>query len=118
VPGVPPELKLLLDSLVAQIQQIQQRTDTIQTYVQAELDKSRQVSEIDALKTVQSVQQEQIQRMKEEITELKKELHDMTDTILKSQQEGFRRTIAVQGAILLTVVTALIGLAVKFFFHG
>lgn len=100
MPPIPTELKLLLDSLIAQIQQLQTRSDAI-----------------DALRNIQGVQEERIRRMSEEINELKAQLNETKEAILKNQQENFRRTIYVQGSILFLVLSTVIGIAVKFLFH-
>lgn len=116
MPPLPPELKLLLDNLIAQIQQQQARNDALHTSIQGEIDKLKQATEIDALRTTQSVQQEQIRAMSEEIEKLSTQLEKMQETILKNQQDNFRRTIAVQGSILFLILTTVIGVAVKFLF--
>ena len=72
---------------------------------------------IDAVKIVQSAQQEQISSMKNEINDLKQQLKDAKDEILKNQQETYKRIIYVQGSILLLILTAVIGLLIKTFFH-
>lgn len=117
MPPLPSELKMLLDSLIAQIQQVQQRSDTLQTYLQAELDKVRQATEIDALKNTQAVQQEQIRVTSDEIKDLKQQLRETKDEILKAQQDQFKRTIAVQGSLLFLILSTVIGIAVKLLFH-
>lgn len=100
MPPIPSELKLLLDSLIAQIQQLQTRSDAI-----------------DALRNVQSVQEERIRSMSEEITELKQQLKEMREAIIKSQEDIARRTIYVQGSILFLILSTVVGIAVKLVFH-
>ena len=100
MPPLPPELKLLLDSLIAQIQQLQTRSDAI-----------------DALRNTQSVQEERIRNMSEEITELKAQLKETREAIIRSQQDIARRTIYVQGTILFLILSTVIGIAVKLLFH-
>ena len=117
MPPIPSELRLLLDNLIAQVQQQQARTDTMQTYMQAELDKLRQGTDLDMLKNIQSVQEEKIRRMSEEVNELKKQLQETKDEIIKSQKDSARRTIYVQGTLLMLILSTVIGIAVKLIFH-
>lgn len=116
MPPVTPELKLLLDNVLAQIQQLSTRSDTLQTYIQAELDKLKHGTEIDGLKSTQAVQQEKIENMSDEIAELKKQLEDTKREILQNQQDNFKRTIYVQSSILLLILSTVIGVVVKVFF--
>lgn len=97
---IPAELKLLLDSLIAQIQQLQTRSDAI-----------------DVLRNTQSVQEERIRAMSEEITELKAQLKETREAIINSQQAIARRTIYVQGSILFLILSTVVGIAVKLLFH-
>lgn len=114
MPPLPPEMKMLLDNLSAQILQTQTRAEGLQSYVQAELEKLRQ--EKVELTRLQSAQQEQIKAMAEDIQDLKKQLADTQDIILKNQQANFRRIIYVQGSILFLILSTVIGVIVKLLF--
>jgi hypothetical protein len=116
MPPIQPEIKLLLDNLMAQIQQTQTRADTMQAYIQTELEKVRHAAELDALRNKQAVQEEQIKNMAGDIDELKKLLKEATSDILKNQQDNFKRTIYVQTTLLFLVLSAVITIAVKLLF--
>jgi len=73
--------------------------------------------QIDSLKTTQTAQQEQIRVMSEELKELKQDLKEAKQAILESQESNYKRIIYVQGTLLLAILGAVIGLAVKVFFH-
>lgn len=62
-------------------------------------------------------QEEKGRVMEEDIKEIKTDLRNTREELLKNQRQGFQRTIALQGAILLTIVTALIAYFFQFLPH-
>ena len=72
---------------------------------------------IEELAKTQAIQQEQIRGMSDELQELKKQLKETQDAILQNQDAYYKRMIAVQGSILFLVLSTVIGLVIKLFFH-
>jgi CHASE3 domain sensor protein len=55
--------------------------------------------------------------MEDDIREIKTDLKNTREELLKNQRQGFQRTIALQGAILLAIITALIAYFFQFLPH-
>lgn len=72
---------------------------------------------VEALSATQIVQQEQIKRMSDELKDLREQLKETQKAIIENQNAYYKRMIAVQSSILLLVVSTVVGLLVKLFFH-
>lgn len=72
--------------------------------------------EIEAIKIVQATQQEHIRSMSSDFEQLQKRLEAMEATILDNQRKATNRIIGVQAAVLLLVLSTVIGLLAKVLF--
>lgn len=100
----PNDISVIIDFLNGQVKRTLENQDILRQAV-------------DVLKNTQIAQQERINTMSSEINELKQQLKDAKEEIIKSQQATYTRIIYIQGSILLIILTAVVGLLIKTFFH-
>lgn len=109
MPPLPTELKMLLDSLLAQVGQLQTSNDHLHGFVQTEMDKFRQEARATQAQ-VESDVEERLKRMNEDIQKLYNRLEAMEKAIINKQQQGLRRTVAVQATVLAILGSGIFGL--------
>ncbi|MEO6889759.1 MAG: hypothetical protein ABI456_10700 [Ktedonobacteraceae bacterium] len=103
MPPISPELQLLLNRLLAEVDQL--RASVVQMQKEGE----QYVRE--------GTFHERITDMKGDIDALRERLDSMEKTIIANQQMNYRRVITVQAAILSPFVVAVIGYITKMIFH-
>lgn len=115
MPPLPSELKLLLDNLIAQVQQLQASNDAMHGYVQGEIDKIRAEARAVQAETKQEVD-ERLKKMSDDLKKVLERLEKMESSIIDKQAQGLRRTIAVQAAVLTILGSGIFGL-IEFALH-
>lgn len=109
MPGLPPELKLLLDSLIAQVRQMQASNDSMHVFVQGELDKIR-AETFTAQRVSEEDVEQKLKRMNEDMQKVLERLERMEKSIIDKQQQSLRRTVAVQATVLAILGSGIFGL--------
>lgn len=74
-------------------------------------------SQVDTLKITATSQEERIKHMSEDMESVNKRLAEMEQKIIENQNRSYQRLIATQGAVLLLVLSTVIGLIVQSFFQ-
>lgn len=92
------ELMLLIETLVKQIQAVQDSQEKLRQFV------------MDQLKNMQSeyALKESVEEMGEDIEKISDKLEEIKEQIIKNQEEKFKQTIALQAAILTLIIGAFI----------
>jgi hypothetical protein len=93
------ELQLLIERLMKQIDDC--FTEVTQQRIQ--------IQELDEKIQRTYATKEYIENMQEDIQRLEEKLDEIGKKIMSKQEEKFRQTIALQGAILLAVLAAALG---------
>lgn len=120
MPPVSPEILLLLENINKQIQQNSTLQETNRNFMQSQIDAMntaiKQVEEKnnEAMKTYV---EEKIRMVDKDITELKKQLEEVKQTILDKQEERYKVMIRVQASIIFLVLGAIVTILTKIIFN-
>ena len=95
------ELMLLIETLTKQIQSFQEGQEHLRQYFIEQLKAMQIEMQRYALK-------EDIAEMEEDVSKIEQRLEEMEKKIIESQEEKFRQTIQMQGAILMLILGAFI----------
>lgn len=124
MPPLPQEIKMLIDTLIAQIQQLQKSNDDLRGYVQIEVEKAKVAAAAVADQVKREVNErvdnvyDDMKSIHSEIREIKDvKLVELQKALAQSQNESTSRIIKVQATMLVILATGIVGVFFTFFHH-
>lgn len=110
MPDLPPELALLLNTLIQNMQSMQASQEQLRQFVQFQVEKLHVDMEGYSKKEAMKALEEDIGEIRQE---MKEGFEKLQKSIIENQEDRFKRTIAIQYTILSTIVIGAIGYLVQ-----
>lgn len=119
-----PELTLLFEALSRQLQGTQQDLVALRTQAMGQIEVTRQACEVMCDRLRKETEERlhamngDMDKLREEVRKLREEdLQDLRKAIIGNQSENYKRIIGAQAAVLLLVLSAVVGLLIQQFHH-